>query len=526
MSLLTIEQLSHGFGDKTVLSQASFRLLKGEHAGLVGVNGSGKSTFLNILSGQLLYDDGILAWAPGIRKGYLKQYESADPDMTIAGVLRGAFDGLYRIEMEIASISASLAVCDHHETQPLLRKLGHLQDTLDGSDFYRIESLVEDCAQGLGLKTLGMETPIRCMSGGQKTKLMLARLLLERPEVLLLDEPTNYLDQEHIAWLSAYLSGYRGSFILVSHDIAFLNSVTNVIWHLEFGRLTRYPGNYEKYVKLSAERQHLYLQNYDRQQKEIRRLEDFISKNITRAATSKRAQSRQKVLEKMEKLEKPQYSRKPSFRFHVTREPEKVVLETLELEIGYDRVLLPKLDMRLERGQKLVLTGFNGIGKTTLLKSLLGLIPLKGGIVSLGRFVSPVYFEQEEQLTGDQTALEYVWRHFPRMSHQEIRKTLSLCGLDREHLEKPMTALSGGERSKARLCRTMLTPGNFLILDEPTNHLDRAAKDVLSETLAAYSGSILLVCHEKKFYERWADGIWDLEKSTFLQQEPHYSTKQ
>jgi len=519
MSLLSIENLSHTYGDKKVLDGISFRLLKGERAGLVGANGSGKTTFLNILSENILHDEGTVLWAPGIKKGYLKQYEAFTPGATLMDVLREAFSALYQIEAEIAALADKLSACSEDEMIRLLNRMGHLQEMLDQSDFYRIDGLIEDAAAGLGLKGIGLDTPAQTLSGGQKTKLMLARLLLEKPDVLLLDEPTNYLDQEHIRWLTGYLSSYPGSIILVSHDISFLNSVVNVIWHLEFTKMTRYPGNYDKFLKLSAERQQAYIQNYERQQKEIARMEDFIRKNIVRASTTGRAQSRQKALERMEKLEKPVLLKKPLFQFKMTREPEKVVLETLELEVGYDRTLLPKLDMRLERGQKVAITGFNGIGKTTLLKSLLGIIPLRGGIVSLGRFVTPAYFEQEEVLPKDATALSYIWNLFPGMAYRDIRKTLSQCGLVQDHLEKPMASLSGGERSKARLCRLMLTPANLLILDEPTNHLDKSAKEALRDALVQYKGSVLLVCHEKDFCEGWIDEVWDLERIGCSQKE-------
>ncbi|MCX7772540.1 MAG: ATP-binding cassette domain-containing protein [Clostridia bacterium] len=524
MSLLNVEKLSHGFGDKAILKDISVRLLKGEHVGLIGANGAGKTTFLNILSGKLLQDEGTLLWANDIRTGYLEQVAYLE-DLTIRQVLQGAYAPLYKLEKEILDISEKLETAESDDMDRMVRRLGWLQDELDRSNFYRIDGLIEDAAGGLGLLALGLDTPVSLLSGGQKTKVTLARLLLEKPDILLLDEPTNYLDTEHIRWLSAFLADYPGSFILVSHDLKFLNSVTNVIWHIEFNQLKRYPGNYEKFLKLSEQNREQYLQDYTRQQALISKMEDFIQKNMARASTTGRAKSRLKALEKLDRLDKPQIVKKPAVVISEARESDKIVFETLELEVGYDKPLLPLLDLRLERGQKVAITGFNGIGKTTLLKTLLNLIPARNGLISFGDFVHTGYFAQEEKKASPETALELIWRAFPKLSQQEIRKRLALMGLTQEHIMMPVKSLSGGERAKVRLCQLMLKPSNFLVLDEPTNHLDKDIKQVLADALQAYRGAVLVVCHEEAFYKDWVDTVWNLEKLRQNAKRPALSCK-
>jgi ATPase subunit of ABC transporter with duplicated ATPase domains len=403
---------------------------------------------------------------------------------------------------------------DHGKTSltAAITKVLALKKQADYRDFYSIDSRITNVAGGLGLAALGLDTPVGELSGGQRTKVKLAQLLLGSPDLLLLDEPTNYLDKEHVDWLADYLSSYPNSFIVVSHDVGLLNKITNVIYHLEYACLKRYPGNYEKFLKLKDEEHKRYVLEYTRQQKQIAKLEDFVNKNIVRASTTKRAQSRRKQLEKIERLEKPKALPKPVFVFQPARESSKLIFRSCDLDIGYTYPIISGLNLKLEKGQKIAITGCNGIGKTTLLKTIMGVLPSMEGMIEFGEFLYPAYFEQETRVK-DMTPIDEVWAAFPDKTQKEIRDALAKCGLKQEHVLQPMSALSGGEQSKVRLCKLMLTPSNWLLLDEPTNHLDVTAKHSLKEALISYAGTILLVCHERDFYEDWATYEWNMEEA-------------
>lgn len=511
MSILNVENLSFGFGDKIVLKNVSFRLLKGEHAGLVGVNGAGKTTFFNILTGKLLPDEGTVNKHPSLNIGYLDQHSKLKDGKSIRDSLKSAFENLYKIEKRILEIGDIMSKAKPDKIEKLLKELGCLQDELNASDFYKIDSLIDNVAGGLGLFALGMDTPVDKLSGGQRTKVKLAKLLLGSPDLILLDEPTNYLDKEHIDWLTNYLSNYKNSFIVISHDTDFLSRVTNVIYHIEYACMKRYPGNYEAFLKLKDDEKKRYIDLYNKQQKEITRLEDFVNKNIVRASTTKRAQSRRKQVQKIERLEKPKCLSKPSFSFLYARESGMLVFKSSNLNIGYGYPIIKNLNLELNRGEKIAITGCNGIGKSTLLKTIIGIIPPLGGRINLGDYLYPVYYEQEARVS-DFTPLEEIQHYFSKKNPREIRQALARCGLKQEHVLRKMSSLSGGEQAKVRLCKLMMTPGNWLILDEPTNHLDSDAKDALKEALIEFKGTIILVCHEKEFYEGWITDVWHMEK--------------
>jgi ATPase subunit of ABC transporter with duplicated ATPase domains len=511
MSILNIENLTFSFGDKTILKNTSFRLLKGEHIGLVGANGAGKTTFLNILTGKYIPDKGTVYRSPSTNIGHLDQHFELEEGLTIRDTLRLAFSQLYKLEKRIIEIGDSLSKVYNKDSESLLKELGKLQDRLYASDFYKIDSLIDNVANGLGLSLLGLDTVVEKLSGGQRTKVKLAKLLLENAELLLLDEPTNYLDKEHIDWLSDYLSSYENSFIVISHDTAFLSRITNVIYNIEFAVMKRYPGNYDAFLKLKDEESKRYIEQYTRQQEQISKLEDFINKNLVRASTTKRAQSRRKQLEKIERLEKPKLMPKPTFSFLQARESGKLIFESRKLNIGYNYPIINNLNLKLTKGEKIAVTGCNGVGKSTLLKTIMGVIPPLSGNVQLGEYLYPVYFEQETKLS-DNTAIEEVWNAYPGKTQKEIRESLAKCGLKQEHINHKMSQLSGGEQSKVRLCKLMLTPGNWLLLDEPTNHLDVNAKESLKEALIKFKGTVILVCHEKEFYNDWVSNVWNMEQ--------------
>lgn len=515
MSILNVENLSFGFGDKTILKNISFRLLKGEHAGLVGVNGAGKTTLFNILTGKLIFDEGKVHRPSRISIGYLDQHADLEEDISIREGLKSAFNNLYKIEKQILEIGKRLSTAQSNEAERFLRELGNLQDILYASDFFNIDNLVDNVAGGLGLHSLGLDTPLGKLSGGQRTKVRLAKLLLLNPELLLLDEPTNYLDKEHVDWLTNYLKGYPNSFMVISHDTDFLSKITNVIFHLDFTCLKRYPGNYEAFLKLRDAESRRYIDEYNKQSEEIARMEDFINKNLVRASTTKRAQSKRKQLEKIERLEKPKLLPKPHFTFLNAKEPGRLIFKSSHMSIGYSYSLISNLNLKLMKGEKIAVTGCNGIGKSTLLKTIMGVIPPLSGNVELGYHLHPVYFQQESIYTDDNTAMEEVWNAFPQKTQKEIREALAKCGLRQEHISQRMRTLSGGEQAKVRLCKLMLTPSNWLLLDEPTNHLDINAKEALREALKNFNGTVLLVCHEKDFYQDWISNMWDMEEFAF-----------
>ena len=517
MSILNVEHLSHGFGDRAIFHDVSFRLLKGEHIGLIGANGEGKSTFMNIITGRLQPDEGKVEWSKNVRAGYLDQHTALEKGMTIRQVLTSAFDFLLDMEQELNGIYEKMGEADEDTMQQLMEDAGTLQELLTAHDFYMIDAKVEQVARALGLLELGLDHDVTDLSGGQRTKVLLAKLLLEKPEILLLDEPTNYLDAEHIEWLKRYLQEYENAFILISHDIPFLNDVVNIIYHMENQELNRYVGNYDKFLEVYEAKKAQQEAAYRKQQQEINELKDFVARNKARVATRNMAMSRQKKLDKMDVIELAKEKPKPEFYFKEARTPGKMLFETEDLIIGYDKnaPLSKPINLRMERGEKIAIIGTNGIGKSTLLKSLLGIVQALSGKVELGDYLYKGYFEQEMAGT-DNTCLEEIWQEFPGYSQYEVRSALAKCGLTTKHIESKVRVLSGGEQAKVRLCKLINRETNLLILDEPTNHLDVEAKDELKRALKEYHGSVLLVCHEPEFYSDIVTKVWNLEEFSRL----------
>ena len=510
MSILEVKNLSHGFGDRAIFENVSFRLLKGEHIGLVGANGEGKSTFMSIVTGKLQPDEGKVEWSKYVTAGYLDQHAVLEKGMTVRDVLRTAFDELFKTEERINEIYMSMAD-EGADVDALMEEVGELQDRLETRDFYTLDAKIDEVARALGVMDFGMDTDVTDLSGGQRTKILLAKLLLEKPDILLLDEPTNYLDAEHIAWLKRYLQEYENAFVLISHDIPFLNDVINIVYHVENQDLVRYAGDYDNFQSVYAMKKAQLEAAYERQQKEIADLQDFVNRNKARVATRNMAMSRQKKLDKMEIIELQAEKPKPEFHFKESRTPGRSIFQTKDLVIGYDRPLTKSpLKLTFERNQKVAIVGANGIGKTTLLKSLLGIIQPLEGEVETGDFIDLGYFEQEAE-GSRQTPLEAVWDAFPALNQAEVRAALAKCGLTSKHIESQIQVLSGGEQAKVRFCLLMNRENNVLVLDEPTNHLDVDAKDELKRALQAFKGSVLMVCHEPEFYEGWTD-VWDFNE--------------
>ncbi len=514
MSILTVKNMSHGFGDRAIFEDVSFRLLKGEHVGLIGANGEGKSTFMNIITGKLMPDEGKIEWSNRVRVGYMDQHTQLEKGKSIKDILREAFKYLFDMELEMNQLYENMGNMNEEEMNKALERTANIQDALDNSGFYIIDVKIEEVAAGLGLKDVGLDRDVSDLSGGQRTKVLLAKLLLEVPDILLLDEPTNYLDEEHIAWLKSYLQSYENAFILISHDIPFLNSVVNVIYHVENRLLTRYTGDYENFMRIYEANKRQLEAAYERQQQEIAKLEDFVARNKARVATTGMARSRQKKLDKMERIELAAEKPKPEFNFKQGRTSGKLIFETRDLVIGYDEPLSKPLNLLMERGQKIALVGANGLGKSTLLKSLLGIIKPLSGEVETGEYQQLGYFEQEIKEANYNSVINEIWEEFPGYTQYEVRSALAKCGLTNKHIESTVCVLSGGEQAKVRLCKLINKETNILILDEPTNHLDVEAKEELKRALKEYKGSILLVCHEQEFYKDVVTDIWNCENWT------------
>ncbi|MDR9853261.1 ABC-F family ATP-binding cassette domain-containing protein [Paenibacillus sp. VCA1] len=505
MSILNVEGLTHMYGDQTTFRDVHFRLLSGEHAGLVGPNGAGKSTLFRLLTGSLLPDAGTIAWSPQVRVGFLEQHIELQAGTTIRQYLERAFSRLFDMEKEMNAIAERFAD-PGEDLDALLRKYGELQALLEHHDFYQVSSKIEDIAAGLGITELGLERDVGTLSGGQKTKLLLAKLLLEEPQVLLLDEPTNYLDQVHIEWLTAYLKRYPHAYIVVSHDEHFLNEITTVIFHLAHQNIKRYAGNYRQFQKEFALGQAQQQIAYEKQSKEIERLEAFIDKNRIRKA--KQAKSREKMLGRIVRVEKPVEGPAPRFAFSVPSATAGTdIVETKDLKVGYGSPLFKPVSLKVRKGDKIAIVGENGAGKSTLVNTLLGQLRPLGGELLASEKVKTAYYRQEDT-APEETPMEKVWALRPDLTQKEIRKVLAMSGLTAEHIRKPIRTLSGGEQAKVRLAELMLSPSHLLVLDEPTNHLDVRAKEALKKGLMDYEGTVLLVSHEPAFYADWVTDVW------------------
>ena len=395
----------------------------------------------------------------------------------------------------------------------ILNKVSKYQEELEEKNFYAIDSTIQKIASGLGITALGMENNLKNLSGGQRAKVILAKLLLQNPEVLVLDEPTNFLDKEHVEWLSEYLTTFKGAFIIVSHDFEFLEKVATCICDIEFNKMKKYKGTYSSFLKQKELLREDYIRQYNSQQKEIKKLEEYIAKNKVRASTAQMAKSREKKLEKMEKIDKPSFTTKPHFRFNCVESTAQVILEVNNLEVGYYYPLLPKMKFDIRNEEKVVITGFNGIGKSTLLKTIMGEIAPIAGEFKFSETIKNIgYYEQDLKWENEEdTPLNIILKDFPKLTQKQIRKHLADCGIKKEHVIQPITTLSGGEQAKVKLCKLILKPCNLLILDEPTNHLDADTKEELKKAITEFKGTVILVSHEASFYKDLATRVVNIE---------------
>ncbi len=507
MALLEVNNLKFRYTDKELYNDASFRILPSEHIVLVGPNGSGKSTFLNIISKNIIPDTGKIEWLNNIKYDYLDQQLKVKQDITIYNYLYDVFMDLYAKEKEMNDYFNMLGTAHESDYEKYLNRALLIQDELEKKNFYALNSTVGNITNGLGIVNYGMQTKLNKLSGGQRAKVYLAKLLLDKPDVLLMDEPTNFLDAEHVDWLAKYLISFSGAFVVISHDESFLRQIGEVVYSLENKVLVRYKGNYDFYLKEKELRTEQYEKEYIAQQKHIKKTEAFIQKNIVSATSTKQAQSKRTQLEKLVKLEKPTTEAKISIKFPFSRGLGQEVLKFINLEVGYNKPLLPPLNYLIKQNQKVAILGKNGIGKTTILKTILGLLnPISGSFV-FNPSADINYFSQEDENFLEDTPINFIRNFYPLMTDGEIRSVLAKTGLKSEHVTKKMKELSGGEKTKARLALMTLKKSNILIFDEPTNHLDVKAKEVLYKAISDFPGSVILVSHERDFY----DGLVDFE---------------
>lgn len=510
MGILEVSNLTHSFGDKILYKNATFELFKGDHMGIVGQNGAGKSTLLKSIVGDITPDTGDIRWQRNVKIGYLDQYADIDGSLSIFEYLKTAFDDLYEVESKLNKIYDDMA---GSTDESLYEKASDYQNFLVNRGFYEIDSNVLKVSAGLGVSALGMDSKIENLSGGQRAKVILAKLLLQNTDVMLLDEPTNFLDKEHVDWLSAFLKAFKGAFMIISHDFKFLEKITNCILDIEFQKVVRYNADFDKFIELKGLKRESYIREFEAQQKEIKKQQEFIAKNRVRASTAKQAQSRIKKLEKMDILAPPKNLSKPNFKLVSLPISHQKALKVHSLEIGYDKVLLPKISFEVKMGEKIVITGFNGIGKSTLIKTLMGTVPAISGKFKFADYVKIAYYEQDLVWeNGEETPIDIITEHFPNMTIAQARKALARCGINSKNALQRIKSLSGGEQSKVKLCVLVNTKSNFLILDEPTNHLDKETKKVLKEQLINWSGNLILVSHEHDFYEDIVTKCINLQK--------------
>ena len=501
--MLTIENLTHGFGDRVLYKDINIKINKGDKIGLVGVNGSGKSTLINILNGTLIADKGNLIWEKKFKVGYLDQHAKINDNLTILEYLKLAFAEVLQKEKEYNEINKKFETANENEYEELSRKANSLFEYLDQHNFYAIESTVKKIAGGLGIAEFGYDTPIKNLSGGQRAKVILAKLLLENPDLIILDEPTNFLDTQHIIWLTTYLKELNGTFLIVSHDTHFLDNVCNVIWSVEYHNIVRYVGNYSQFLKQKELKTKTTERQIEKQQEQIEKLEEYIAKNKCRTATAKQAKSREKQLNKIVRIEKPEEPPVPNYTFLYQPLSASLVLKVENLNVGYYYPLLKNINLEVMNGAKIRISGFNGIGKTTLLKTLLNEIPALSGKIEKHKLLNIGYFAQEINWRNDNlTPIEEVRNHYPKLTDKQIRSCLSKAGLLSKLQMQPLKSLSGGEQTKVKLCSFILQPFNMLILDEPTNHLDVNSKKALAKAINQFNGAVIFVSHEEDFVKQ------------------------
>ncbi|OPY58858.1 MAG: putative ABC transporter ATP-binding protein YheS [Pelotomaculum sp. PtaU1.Bin035] len=516
MILLQAVHVSKSFGAHRVLADVNFIVQEGDLAGIVGVNGAGKSTLLKIITGALPPDEGEVILSKGLTVSYLAQDSGLESGRSIWNEMLSVYARLIETEKHLREMENRMGDPALAGNDTAYRQLLQDYDTLsflfESKGGFEYEANIRGVLHGLNFGNMDYNTPVNTLSGGQKTRLALARCLLGAPDLLILDEPTNYLDMDNLTWLEQYLQSYRGAVLVVSHDRYFLDALIKVIYELDGAGFTRYTGNYTSFVRQKAEMAEQQLKAYKKQQEEIARMEEFVRRNIAAKDTTGRAQSRLKTLEKMDRLARPGKERRVSVSFNVNRPSNQEVLQVKGLAIGYPGLVLAHgLDFEISKGERVVLIGPNGVGKSTLLKTIAGLLPAIGGRVRQGSLVQIGYYKQERQaFSRDKNVLRELWDRYPRMDESDIRKALGRFLFSGDDVHKNVADLSGGEKSRLALAALMLQKSNFLLLDEPTNHLDLASKEALEDALSGYPGTILFVSHDRYFINKMATRVMEL----------------
>ncbi|MBO8137880.1 MAG: ABC-F family ATP-binding cassette domain-containing protein [Desulfotomaculum sp.] len=518
MVLLQASHVTKLFGNNTILSDVTVTLQSGERAGLVGVNGAGKSTLLKIMAGEMKPDAGEVIKPKNVTIGYVSQHGSLIPENSIEEELLSVFNPLKKIENKLRELELALSrqevLADENKYQQFIDEYSKLSEIFKEKGGYSYHSAVRSVMHGLNLNALGKDVKVKALSGGQKTLVALAKLLLQNPDVLMLDEPTNYLDINTLNWLEQYLKSFSGALLVVSHDRYMLNSLVNVIYELENSKVTLYNGNYSHYLEQKAKNIKQQVKEYKKQLAEINHMKEFIQKNIARAATSKRAQSRRRMLEKTALADPPQQLKKVKFDFNIKHRSGKEVLKVQNLSIGYEnKIISSNINFLIERGESIALVGPNGAGKSTLLKTLIGKVKSLSGEIKFGSKVKFAYYEQEQaKLNSSKQVLQEVWDEYPQLNEADIRTTLGNFLFSGDDVEKNVCDLSGGEKARLTLAKVMLSEANFLILDEPTNHLDIFSREVLENALVDFPGTILFVSHDRYFINKIATRVLELSK--------------